>query len=204
LTFPADTTGAFDNDSNTSLTVYWWLGAGTTYTSGTLATTWGAQVSANRAVGQTNVASATTGEWYITGVQLEQNYQPTPFEQRPIGVELALCQRYYCTVADGAFATNLNVGLTHYYQAGFLVARCSFPVSMRSNAITLVATSGTNYYINYSNNNGGDGFNSWTLNVVNFNEALIYNGSEVSGTSGYAGDCRLNNALAKVSFSAEL
>ena len=31
------------------------------------------------------------------GVQLEQNYQPTPFEQRPIGVELALCQRYYET-----------------------------------------------------------------------------------------------------------
>ena len=31
----------------------------------------------------------------ITGVQLEQNYQPTPFEQRPYGVELALCQRYY-------------------------------------------------------------------------------------------------------------
>jgi hypothetical protein len=31
----------------------------------------------------------------IAGVQLEQNYQPTPFEQRPVGVELALCQRYY-------------------------------------------------------------------------------------------------------------
>jgi hypothetical protein len=31
----------------------------------------------------------------ITGVQLEQNYQPTPFEQRPIGTELALCQRYF-------------------------------------------------------------------------------------------------------------
>ena len=27
--------------------------------------------------------------------QLEQNRQPTPFEQRPIGTELALCQRYY-------------------------------------------------------------------------------------------------------------
>jgi hypothetical protein len=150
-------------------------------------------------------AFATVGNIFaITGVQLEANPQPTPFEQRPYGTELALCQRYFCTVADGAFATNLNVGLTHYYQAGFLVARCSFPVSMRSNAITLVATSGTNYYINYSNNNGGDGFNSWTLNVVNFNEALIYNGSEVAGTSGYAGDCRLNNALAKISFSAEL
>lgn len=31
----------------------------------------------------------------IWGVQLEQNYQATPFEQRPFGVELQLCQRYY-------------------------------------------------------------------------------------------------------------
>jgi hypothetical protein len=45
----------------------------------------------------------------ITGVQLEQNLQPTPFEQRPIGVELALCQRYYqrytATGTDQAFAS---------------------------------------------------------------------------------------------------
>ena len=42
--------------------------------------------------------SGTAGadDWFqFEGVQLEQNYQPTPFEQRPIGVELALCQRYY-------------------------------------------------------------------------------------------------------------
>ena len=31
----------------------------------------------------------------ITGVQLEVGPQATPFEQRPIGIELALCQRYY-------------------------------------------------------------------------------------------------------------
>lgn len=29
------------------------------------------------------------------GIQVEQNSQATPFEQRPIGTELALCQRYY-------------------------------------------------------------------------------------------------------------
>lgn len=29
------------------------------------------------------------------GIQVEGNAVPTPFEQRPIGVELALCQRYY-------------------------------------------------------------------------------------------------------------
>jgi hypothetical protein len=40
--------------------------------------------------------TAGAADYYeITGVQLEQNLQPTPFEQRPIGVELALCRRYY-------------------------------------------------------------------------------------------------------------
>jgi hypothetical protein len=95
ITFPADSTGQFDNDSNSSLAVIWWIGAGSNFTSGTLATTWVTPTTANRAVGQTNVASSTSNYWQITGVQLEANLQPTPFEQRPIGVELALCQRYH-------------------------------------------------------------------------------------------------------------
>ena len=39
--------------------------------------------------------SGATSTTFVTGVQLEANSQATPFEQRPIGVELALCQRYY-------------------------------------------------------------------------------------------------------------
>ena len=34
---------------------------------------------------------------YVTGVQLEVGPVATPFEQRPIGMELALCQRYFQT-----------------------------------------------------------------------------------------------------------
>lgn len=35
-------------------------------------------------------------------VQVELGSQPTPFEQRPIGIELALCQRYYCACGAGS------------------------------------------------------------------------------------------------------
>jgi hypothetical protein len=95
ITFPADTTGAFDNDNALSLIVGFWLGAGTNFTSGTLPTTWASATSANRAVGQTNLAAATNNYWQVTGVQLEAGAVATPFEFEDYGVTLAKCQRYY-------------------------------------------------------------------------------------------------------------
>jgi hypothetical protein len=41
------------------------------------------------------VGAQTSGTWVIGNVQLEAGSTATPFEQRPIGMELALCQRYY-------------------------------------------------------------------------------------------------------------
>jgi hypothetical protein len=91
----ADTTGTLANDANGALEVVWWLGAGSTFSSGTLQTTWGTTVNANRAVGQTNLASATNNYWQITGVQLETGSVATGFEFLPYGDELARCRRYY-------------------------------------------------------------------------------------------------------------
>jgi hypothetical protein len=92
--FPADTTGALDNDNNTSLSVRFWLGAGSDRTSGTLQTAWAAIVAANSAVGQENLAAATNNYWQITGVQLEVGAVATPFEFKPIEQDLSECQRY--------------------------------------------------------------------------------------------------------------
>jgi hypothetical protein len=95
LTFPADTTGAFDNDNASSLSMNFWLGGGTTFTSGTLQTTWASETAANTAVGQTNLAAATNNYWQVTGVQLEVGSTATEFEFLPAQTELALCQRYF-------------------------------------------------------------------------------------------------------------
>jgi hypothetical protein len=66
--------------------------------------------------GYTPVGTASTNDYFeVTGVQLEANYQPTPFEQLPIGVELALCQRYYEKSYDVGTTpgTNTNLGAQH-------------------------------------------------------------------------------------------
>lgn len=41
------------------------------------------------------VGAQTSGTWTIQNAQLEAGSSPTPFEQRPIGMELGLCQRYF-------------------------------------------------------------------------------------------------------------
>jgi len=95
VTYDGDTTGAFGNDNGDSLRLLFFLGAGSNYTSGTLGTTWGAEVNANRAVGQVNLADSTSNEWYVTGVQLEAGTSATDFEHIPFDINLSRCQRYY-------------------------------------------------------------------------------------------------------------
>ena len=101
VTFAGDTTGAFTNDNGKSLDLNFWLGAGTTYTSGALATSWGTTVDANRAVGQVNIADSTSNDFLITGVQLEAGEQTSGFEFMPIDTNLSRCKRYYQLFVSG-------------------------------------------------------------------------------------------------------
>ena len=136
ITFPADTTGAFDNDNALSLSLSFGLGAGSNYTSGTLQQTWAANTAANRFVGQVNLASATSNYWQVTGVQLEVGNTATPFEFLPVQQELAQCQRYYyrlTTVNSGDALTGF--GECYGTTAGQTVSYA--PQIMRATAATV-------------------------------------------------------------------
>lgn len=95
LTFDGDTTGTLSNDNTEAVSLQWWLLAGSTYSGGTLQTTWAATTNANRAVGQVNAVNSTSNEIYFTGIQLEVGEVATAFEHRSFGDELAKCMRYF-------------------------------------------------------------------------------------------------------------
>jgi hypothetical protein len=95
LTFPGDTTGKLDADNAYSLRLNIWLHAGSDYSGGTLQTSWGSSVGANRAAGITSFFDSTDREFFITGVQMELGEVATPFEHETFDDNLVRCQRYY-------------------------------------------------------------------------------------------------------------
>jgi len=110
ITFEGDTTGALNNDTGIGFDLRWFLGAGPSYTSGTLATSWQADDTEDRAVGQVNFFDSTSNNYYLTGVQLEIGEVATPFEHRSFADDLALCQRYFCKTFPTATAPVQNGG----------------------------------------------------------------------------------------------
>lgn len=83
------------------------------------------------------LGAVTAGQsFFLTGVQLEVGSVATPFEQRPYGMELALCQRYYEKSYDlsDAVPTVTHTGKAFFSTngAGNLFARYGFKVTKRT------------------------------------------------------------------------
>jgi hypothetical protein len=144
ITFPPDTTGAFDNDNADSLQLRFWLAAGTNFTSGTLNTTWAAKVDANQAVGQVNIADDTSNDFYITGVQLEAGTTASDFEFLPYDVNLNRCLRYYYKEFVGSGKTfAASVYATSATNAKVIG---KFPVILRTDPSGLEQSGTANHY----------------------------------------------------------
>ena len=198
ITFPADTTGAFDNDNAASLRLLFWLSAGSGLTSGTLQTAWGSTVDANLAVGQTNVAAATNNYWQITGVQLEAGAVATPFEFEDFGTTLTKCQRYFqksynVTSAPGSI-TNAGSVLYDNVGGGTRVS-VSFVVSMRGNPSSVTfynpvtGTAGQTRNISAGSNVATSGALDPGTNRFGFDSGVIATGA--IGTFHWTADAEL-------------
>lgn len=114
-TVPSISGKTLGSDNNDQLVLNIWLDAGSTYNSRTAS------------LGQQS------GTFDIAQVQIEAGPVATPFERRPIGTELALCQRYF---------QFFSVGVRGYQTNGaFLSSDYNYVVPMRTApTISLVAT----------------------------------------------------------------
>ena len=96
LTFPPDTTGAFDDDNAGSLEFNIILHAGSDLTSGSLnENVWEARDFTKQGSGISSFYDSTDRTFFITGVQLEVGQNPTSFEHEPFERTLHKCERYY-------------------------------------------------------------------------------------------------------------
>ena len=130
VTIAGDTSGTWVTNNGVGLRLQFAMGTGSTYLG-----TPGAWTSSEvyGATGQTNLVATNGATFYITGVQLEAGSVATPFERRPYGTELALCQRYY---TGGQLYTEAGVS-----PGGIVLATGFFKTTMR--AAPIVTSSGT-------------------------------------------------------------
>ena len=199
---PADTSGVINNDNGKGFDIHIGFAAGTTYTSGSLRSSFTAFANGDLYAGQgVNLFDSTSNEWYITGIQLEVDHtgsgKPTDFEHRKYTDELRSCQRYLYILDLGSFSLVMNFQLARLgYNTGAPHQYVTWPVPMRA------APSMTKDGASYS---GGGYTSNILLGSAHTTAGILY-----GDTAALSGQClwhRVNNVsgtILRYLFSAEL
>jgi len=149
ITIAGDTSGTWNTDNSAFVVVRFGLGSGSTFLG-----TAGSWTAGNivQPTGSVSVVGTNGATFYITGVQFEAGSTATDFERRPIGTELALCERYF----EQTYFVSLGSGFsTSYPQATYRVQKRATPTltfSMAGGSFT-PSTSSLGFYQNSQNTN---------------------------------------------------
>jgi len=127
VTIPGDTTGTWLTTTGVGIRLVFSMGEGSDY-AGT-AGSWVGSLKTG-VTGATSVIGTLDATWYVTGVQLEVGSVATPFERRPFGTELALCQRYFQRYV--AVSTNKRMAVGGWGSSTEGQCLIHPPVTMRS------------------------------------------------------------------------
>jgi hypothetical protein len=167
----ADSYGTFASPTRTS------IATGTFVVTSTI-TRYSAQITlpANAANGLEvvfSVGSQTSGTWTVGNVQIEGGSTATPFERRPVGMEVSLCQRYYYKTLS-----NLTLyGVTTIAGPLNFGSRFCYPATMRASPTLTPSTwvnSGNSPY-GVTSDTAADGFTYYcTTSSVNTTSAQGY------------------------------
>jgi len=206
MTFAGDTSGnAFAAANTSGIDCNWWLAAGSNFTSGSLASSWTANTDTDRAVGQT-VNIGDSGNWYMTGFQLETGSTATDFEYKSYAEELQRCLRYYYRTGNGQSMANdtpMAQGYNRNTTTGQYVA--TFPLAMRVPP-TAIETTGTATDYKISQLATATTCDAVpTFDTANTLQAHIYFTVASGLTAGYGSRASTINGAGKyIAFSAEL
>jgi hypothetical protein len=209
VNYAADTTGAFDNDNNKSLTIEWFLDSGSTYSGGAVPTAWEAKSNADRDQGNLDIAGSTDNDWAITGIQLEVGEYTSstlpPFQHESYGDNLRRCQRYYYKLKnDSGSATGAYWGSGVIDSSTTLKSPIRFP-KMRTVPSAFETTGTASDYRVWTSGNTSTVCSSVpTLDqITSFSGRLLFTVS--SGlTAGQVGAYRSSTTDAYLAWSAEL
>jgi len=140
IAIAGDTSGTWvGSTSGIGLYVNFNLGTGSTYGAATSGA-WASGTTAFTPTGTVSVVGTNGATFYITGVQLEAGSTATDFERRPIGTELALCQRYYQNRIGDSYSCG---AAGQAYSTSQVYAPTSFKQEMRSAPVINLATIGS-------------------------------------------------------------
>jgi hypothetical protein len=159
VTIAGDTSGTWNTGNGSGMRIQFNLGTGSNRLGTSSA--WGSTDYRGGLTGATSVVGTDGATFYITGVQLEVGSVATPFERRPFGTELALCQRYCYRQTQ---STSNEVGLGPRQATQYIKWYVVLPVTMR--AAPTWANPPTSYVSSLSA--------SGQVTAYNFNAAATY------------------------------